>query len=100
MPKKPEPLSPNEMDEIARRRAEARARARRLNETADPAEDAAVVATAEADPDAQPMTDAALARLRPAHEVHPELVAAQLPRRRRRLSPRARRLPGAGRRRQ
>ena len=41
-----------------------------------------MVAAAKADPDARPMTGAALARMRPAHEVHPELAAAGLRRRR------------------
>jgi uncharacterized protein (DUF4415 family) len=78
MPMKPDPLTPGELDEIARLRADARARARLAIAAADPAEDAAVVAAAEADPDAQPMTDAELARMRPAHEVHPHRVATRL----------------------
>jgi len=75
-------LTRAEQAELDRRRATARAKACRLIETADPAADAAVVAAAKADPDARPMTGAALARMRPAHEVHPELAAAGLRRRR------------------
>jgi uncharacterized protein (DUF4415 family) len=80
-------LTRAEQAELDRRRAAARAKARRLIETADPAADAAVVAAAKADPDARPMTGAALARMRPAHEVHPELAAASLRRRGRPRSP-------------
>src|SRR5215207_7710591 len=69
-------LTRAEQAELDRRRATARAKACRLIETADPAADAAVVAAAKADPDARPMTGAALARMRPAHEVHPEELAA------------------------
>lgn len=69
-----EPTS-EELAVIARRRARAREIARRLVESADPEEDASVVAAAMSDPDALPMTDEELSRMRPAHEVHPELVA-------------------------
>jgi hypothetical protein len=82
MPKKPDPLTPDELEELARLRAEARAKARLALGMSDPAEDARIIAAAEADPDARPMTDEELARMRPAHEVHPRLVAAQLRRRR------------------
>lgn len=53
-----------------------------LDATADSNDDAAIIAAAEADPDARPMTEAELASMRPAHEVHPGLVAASLRRRR------------------
>src|SRR5690242_9021292 len=76
---RPKPdLTSGELNEIAIRRAAARARARALNATADPAENATVITAAEADPDALPMTDAELDRTRPAHEVHPGLAAASL----------------------
>ena len=78
MPKSFEPLTDEELQEISRGRALARERARRLIEITDPAEDSALVAAAEADPDAQPLTDEDLARMRPAYEVVPRLVAAQL----------------------
>jgi uncharacterized protein (DUF4415 family) len=78
MSKSFEPLTDEELQEISRGRALARERARRLIEIADPGEDAAIAAAAEADPDAQPLTDEELARMRPAHEVVPRLVAAQL----------------------
>src|SRR6187200_1167855 len=83
MSKKPDPLTLAELNDIERRRKAARARARRLNETAD----AAVLAAAAADPDAQPMRDGSLKRMRPAHEVVPELVARTLRRRGRPRSP-------------
>lgn len=87
MKKKADLLTPAELKDIERRRKAARARARRLDERADPGADAAVLAAAAADPDAQPMTDAALKRMRPAHEVVPELVARTLRRRGRPRSP-------------
>jgi uncharacterized protein (DUF4415 family) len=67
-----------ELDYLARQRRAARAKARRLADTISPEEDAAILAAAESDPDALPMTDEQLARMRPAHEVVPHLVAAQL----------------------
>jgi uncharacterized protein (DUF4415 family) len=74
-------LTEAELAEIARRRDEARARAlEQLNEMSAE-EDASIAAAAESDPDARPLTDADWARMRPAHEVHPELVAALLRRR-------------------
>jgi uncharacterized protein (DUF4415 family) len=81
MPKEIE-LTEGELAEVARRRASARAKARRLIETADPEKDAAVLRAAEADPDAPPMTDEQLQRLRPAHEVLPGLVRKALERKR------------------
>ena len=71
-------LTAEELATIAANRKVARARALKLIEDADPDEDAAVLAAAESDPDALPMTDEQLARMRPAHEVVPHLVAAQL----------------------
>ena len=41
-------------------------------------EDAAITAAAEADPDTWILSDEELARMRPAAEVHPELVAAHM----------------------
>ena len=41
-------------------------------------EDAEITAAAEADPDTWILSDEELARMRPAAEVHPELVAAQM----------------------
>ena len=76
MPTKFDSLTPDEMDELARRRAGARARARALDTSTDPAEDAALTAAAKADPDALPLSDDAV--LRPAHEVHPALAAMSL----------------------
>ncbi len=81
MPTRSDPLTEAERAEIARRRAEAREKARRQLAASDPAEEARIEAAALADPDAPPMTDAELARLRPAHEVVPELVARTLRRR-------------------
>jgi uncharacterized protein (DUF4415 family) len=73
-----DPLTPEELARIERRRAEAREQARREIETADPEEDAEILAAALADLDAQPMTNEQLARLRPAHEIVPHIVAAQI----------------------
>lgn len=72
-----EMLTPEELAEIEKRRAAAKERARRLQPLSEE-EDAAIVAAAMSDPDAPPMTDEQLARLRPAHEVLPGLVAEVL----------------------
>ena len=71
-------LTSDELAEIARRQKLARAKAKQLIKNADPDEDAAILAAAVADPDALPMTDEQLARMRPAHEVLPHLVARSL----------------------
>ena len=81
MPSDPD-LTEDELAELAHRRAAARQKARQVLETADPEEDAAVVEAANSDPDALPMTDEQLDRMRPAHEVLPELVARHLRRNR------------------
>ncbi len=79
MPRIPEPpLTNEELQEIHRRRTEARERARRTADEMTDEEDAALTAAALSDPDALPMADEQLARMRPAHEVVPHLVAAQL----------------------
>lgn len=78
MPKTPEILSAEDLAEIARRRERAREKARRAIAAADAEEDAKVMAAAEADPDSRPLADGAV--LRPAHEVHPALVAARIKR--------------------
>jgi uncharacterized protein (DUF4415 family) len=70
------------LKEIARLRAEAREKARRLIDAATDEDDAALIAAAEADPDNPPLTDDQLRRMRPAHEVCPQLVARQLRRER------------------
>jgi uncharacterized protein (DUF4415 family) len=75
------PLSAEELDEIQRRRKEARERARRLPPISDE-EAARIEAAALSDPDALPLTDEQLSRMRPAHEVLPELVATWLRQRR------------------
>jgi uncharacterized protein (DUF4415 family) len=82
MAKKFKPLTASELKEIARRRAQARARARRLVGSITDEEDTALVAAAEADPDNPPLTDEQFRRFRPAHEVNPALVASRLRRRR------------------
>jgi uncharacterized protein (DUF4415 family) len=82
MSKKFEPLTAKELKDIARLRAEARKKARRLLDTATDEEDAALIAAAESDPDNPPLTDDQLRRMRPAHEVCPQLVARQLRRER------------------
>lgn len=78
MPKRSNILSADDLAAIARRKAHAKARARRAIAAADPDEDARIVAAAEADPESRPVGDAAV--LRPAHEVHPALVAARIKR--------------------
>lgn len=70
MQKRTEQLTPRELKEVARLRVKARKRARSL-----PKGDSAVRAD---DPDNPPLTDAQLRRMRPAYQVRPELVAAQL----------------------
>jgi uncharacterized protein (DUF4415 family) len=80
MPRRPEPLSAKDKKEIAVRRAKARAWARRLLK--EHAEDAALIAAAKSDPDNPLLRGDQLRRLRPAHEVRPELVARQLRRER------------------
>jgi hypothetical protein len=82
MPKKSQVLTAKELKEIARRRAQAREWARDLIERSTDEEEAALVAAAESDPDNPPLTDEQWRRMRPAHEVRPELVARQLRRER------------------
>src|SRR5215467_5947350 len=72
MPKRTERLTPWELKEVARLRTKARKRARGLlKRPGDPVLDGN-------DPDNPPLTDAQLSRMRPAYQVRPELVAAQL----------------------
>jgi uncharacterized protein (DUF4415 family) len=78
MPKKSELLTVKDKKEIARRRAEARVWARRFLQEQTEEEDSALIAAAESDPDNPPLTDEQLRRMRPAHEVSPQLVARQL----------------------
>jgi uncharacterized protein (DUF4415 family) len=75
MPRRPELLSAKDKQEIAVRRAKARAWAQRLLKEHE--EDAVLTAAAKSDPDNPPLRDDQLRRLRPAHEVRPELVARQ-----------------------
>src|SRR5712691_8193934 len=82
MSKKSEALTAKELKEIARLRARARERARDLIGTSTDEEEAALDAAAESDPDNPPLTDEQWRRMRPAHEVRPELVARQLRRER------------------
>lgn len=70
-------LTPAELEEIEHRRTTARERARQLPQLSD-ADDAVIVVATLADPDAQPMSSEDLARMRPAHEVVPNLVAQQI----------------------
>ena len=82
MSRKSEVLTAKELKEIARLRAQARERARKLIGMSTDEEDAALTAAAESDPDNPPLTDEQWRRMRPAHEVRPELVARQLRRER------------------
>lgn len=63
-------LTNDELQEVLRRRAEAKARLR-----ATPYDE---VESTTIDPENPPLTDEQLARMRPAHEVVPQLVAARL----------------------
>jgi hypothetical protein len=67
---------------IAKRRAEAKGLAMKQVDAMSPeeaaAEDAAIQAGIDQDADARELTDADFASMRPAHEVHPELVAAKI----------------------
>jgi uncharacterized protein (DUF4415 family) len=75
-------LTAKDRKEIASRRAQARVWARRFLDEETNEDDAALIAAAKADPDNPPLTDDQLRRMRPAHEVRPELVARQLRRER------------------
>ena len=77
MPKKSDVLTAKELKEVARQRAQARERARRLVD-GSVQEDAALIAAAESDPDNPPLSDERWRRMRPAHDVRPQLVARQL----------------------
>jgi uncharacterized protein (DUF4415 family) len=73
-------LSAHDLAVIQRRRAAAKTRARRVVETISEEKDAATTAAAMADVDNPPLREDAV--LTPAHEVHPQLVAEQLHRKR------------------
>lgn len=78
MPKASNPMTRAELDDIEQRRTEAKARARRLIEAREPAEEARITAAAEADPENPPLTAEDFSRMRPAHELHPDRVANEL----------------------
>ena len=82
MPKTSKTLTPNELNHIAQRRAQAKRLAMKQVEAMLPeeaaAEEAAIQAGIDQDADARELTDADFASMRPAHEVHPELVATKL----------------------
>ena len=67
-------FAPEELEYLERRMAEGREEARHIPQMTDE-EEAAITAAAESDPDALPLTDEQLARMRPAYQVHPEFVA-------------------------
>ena len=71
MSKTSDALDDTELNEIAAARAAARKRFKRFAD--DEGEPSGTM-----DPDNPPMTDDQLARLRPAHQVHPGLVAVSL----------------------
>jgi len=75
MPKGPNVLSAKEKKAAARRRAQGRKWAQRFLSEPASDEDAAIIAAAKADTDNPPLTDEQLRRMRPAYEVHPELVS-------------------------
>jgi uncharacterized protein (DUF4415 family) len=83
MPKKKrEILTARDKKEIVRRRAQMREWARRFLHEPTREEDAKLIAAAESDPDNPPLPDEQFRRMRPAHEVNPQLVARQLRRER------------------
>lgn len=79
--KPPSPLTAANIEEIERRRTEVRVRLRDM-----PHDE---IEASEIDPENPPLTDEQLSNMRPAHEVHPELIARRLrgPRRSRPESP-------------
>ena len=79
MPRIPEPpLTFEELEDIERRRAEARQRAQQIADRMSEEEDAVLTAAAESDPDNPPLTDGQFARMRPAHQVIPQIVADRI----------------------
>ena len=74
-------FSADEVKHLARSRQEMLEKLRRLPDLSDE-EEAWIVAAAESDPDALPMSDAELARMRPMHEAQPEFLARWLRRKR------------------
>ena len=73
--RKDKPLTKAEIRDITRRRAASKKRALAYADSISPEEEERIIAAAKSDPDNPPMTDAQLARMRPAHEVDPDLVA-------------------------
>lgn len=67
-------LTEEEAAELAERRAATLEWALKIDAETTPEQDAAALAAALADPDAQPLTEEELSRMRPAIEVHPEFV--------------------------
>jgi hypothetical protein len=65
MSKKLETFTGTELKEIARQRAQAREKARRLMDAATKGDDAVLVARAESDDDNPPLTNDQLRRMRP-----------------------------------
>jgi uncharacterized protein (DUF4415 family) len=87
MSRKSKILGAKELKEIARLRAQARAKALRLIAASTDEQNAALIAAADSDPDNPPLSDEQLRRMRPAYQVRPELAARAL--RRERGRPRA-----------
>lgn len=74
-------FAPEEVRHLERRRKEALELVRRMAEMSA-AEEAGIIAAAESDPDARPLSDDELARMRPMHSAQPEFLAKLLRRKR------------------
>ncbi len=74
-------FSAEEVEHLERSRREALEKLRRLPELSDE-EESRIVAAAESDPDARPLTEADLDRMRPMHEARPDFLARWLRRER------------------
>jgi uncharacterized protein (DUF4415 family) len=74
-------FSADEVKHLERSRQEMLEKLRRLPDLSDE-EEARIVAAAESDPEALPLSDSELARMRPMHEAHPEFLARWLRRKR------------------
>jgi uncharacterized protein (DUF4415 family) len=76
-----EVFTADEIEHLERKRKEALEKLRRLPEMSEE-EEARIHAAAESDPDARPMTEEELARMRPMHEAQPEFLARWMRRKR------------------
>ena len=75
MPARSKPLTKAQLARVDCARAEARERSKTHRDEPDPPKAGRAPTI---DPENPPLTDEQLARMRPVHEVHPQLVAARL----------------------